>query len=356
MIYSPNTSNMKLIIKALVVVLISSGIAVKSYSQDLHLSQYDAAPLFFNPALSGNFDGIHRFIGNYKSQWRTYNTALLSYDRMLPANITLAGGKFGLGGIVTKDKAGETGYGYTQIKLIPSYHIPIIPNDILYLSAGLEFSMTQNGIDKNAVQTGSSIDPTTGQSTSGYDGLNNNVWYFDMAAGINAYTLVKGQYPVNLGITLCHLLKPGKSLVGTGTITNPRRFSVNANTVIRIDSSFSLLPSLIWLRQKPSDEINIGTFLKYNLKKQPYAGYFGCWYRVKDAIILGLAIDVPGFQPNHVLNIGFSYDVTLSSYATTAKNDKSKIGSNSFEVSIKYIIKKGLFKYAPPVKLNPVIF
>jgi len=354
-IYSPNTSNMKLIIKALVVVLISSGIAVKSYSQDLHLSQYDAAPLFFNPALSGQFDGNHRFIGNYKSQWRTYNTALFSYDRMLPENIKLAGGKFGLGGIVTKDKAGETGYGYTQVKLIPSYHITIIPGGILDLAAGLEFSMTQNGIDKNAVLTGSGID-SQGNTNPGYDGLNTSVWYFDMAAGINATTLIKDQYPVNLGITLCHLLKPGKSLVGSGTITNPRRFSVNANTVIRIDSSFSLLPSLIWLRQKPSDEINVGTFLKYNLKKQPYAGYFGCWYRVRDAIILGLAIDVPGFQPNHVLNIGFSYDVTLSSYATTAKNDKSKIGSNSFEVSIKYIIKKGIFKYAPPVKLNPVIF
>jgi len=347
---------MKLIIRSLVIVFISASIALKSYSQDLHLSQFDAAPLFYNPALSGNFDGIHRFIGNWKSQWKTYNSALLSYDAMLPDKFSLAGGKFGMGGIITKDKAGENSYGYTQIKLLPSFHIPIIPNDILYLSAGLDLTLTQNGINKNSVVTGSMIDPTSGISTSGLNDLNTSVWYFDMAAGINAYTMVKGIYPINLGITLSHILKPGKSLLGSTSINNPRRFSINSNTVIKLDSNFSLLPSLIWLHQNPSNEVNIGSFVKYSFKKVPYAGYLGCWWRVNDALVFGAAIDFPGFQPNHVVNFGISFDATLSSYATSASWDKSKVGSNSIEVSLKYIIKKGMFKYVPPVKLNPVIF
>jgi type IX secretion system PorP/SprF family membrane protein len=347
---------MKLIIKALVVVFISTGIAVKSYSQDLHLSQFDAAPLYFNPALSGNFDGIHRFIGNWRSQWNVYNSALFSYDAMLPDKFSVAGGKFGLGGIITKDQAGVNTYGYTNLHLLPSFHVPIIPNNILFLSAGIDLTMTQNGIDKSSVVTGSMFDPTTGNSTSGYNGLNTSVWYFDMAAGINAYSMVQGKYPINLGITLCHLLKPGKSLLGANSLGNPRRFNINANTVIPIDSNISLLPSLIWIKQNPSDEVNVGSFVKYAFKKSPYAGYLGTWWRVHDALIVGAAIDFPGFQPNHVVNVGISYDITLSGFAKSSTWDTRTVGKNSIEVSLKYIIKKGLFKYQPPVKLNPVIF
>ena len=344
---------MKLIIKALIIIIISTGLATKSYSQDLHLSQFDAAPLFFNPALSGNYDGIHRFIGNWKYQWKTYNTFLASYDRMLPFSV--AGGKFGLGGIITKDQAGATSYGYTQFKLLPSYHIPIIPNDILYLSAGLDLSMTQNGIDPSKIILGSDYDQN-GVATAGVDGMSKNTYYFDMAAGINAYSLVKGVYPINLGITLCHLLKPGKSLMGSNSINNPRRFNINANTIIRLDSNISFLPSLIWIKQNPSDEINVGSFARYEFKKVPYAVYLGSWWRIGDAMIIGAAIDFPGFQENHVVNFGVSYDVTLSAFSSSAKWDKKSVGSNSVEISLKYIIKKGLKKYIPPVKLNPVIF
>jgi type IX secretion system PorP/SprF family membrane protein len=345
---------MKLIIKALIVVLVSTGIAAKTYSQDLHLSQFDAAPLFFNPALSGNFDGVNRFIGNWKSQWKVYNSTLLSYDQMTP--LTVAGGKFGMGGMVIRDIEGTNSYGYNQLHLTPSYHVSIIPNNILFLSAGLDLSMTQNVIDPSTVILPSDFNQTTGTSTAGMTGLNKSTYYFDMSAGINAYTMVKGIYPINVGITLCHLLKPGSSLQGNYAINNPRRFNVNANTVIRLDSNFSLLPSLIYLDQGTSSELNIGTFVKYAFPKVPYAGYLGSWVRVGDAVIFGAAIDFPGFQPNHVVNFGISFDFTASAFAASSKWDSHSVGSNSVEVSLKYIIKKGLFKYIPPVKLNPVIF
>ena len=346
---------MKLIFRALVIISLASGLSTKSYAQDLHLSQFDAAPLFFNPALSGNFDGVHRFIGNWKSQWRTYNSILASYDRMLPDKFDVAGGKFGAGIMFSGDRAGETKYGYTQIKLLPSYHIPVIPNDILFLSAGLDMTLTQNGIDQSLIQMGSNIDPNTGLEIKGYD-ANSGLWYFDLAAGFNAYSLIRGKYPLNVGFTLNHLLKPGRSLVSGGSIKNPRRLSINANTVIPVNDKISFLPSLIWLKQKPSDEVNVGTFCKYATTKTPYAFYVGSWWRIGDAVIVGAAIDFPGIQPNHVVNLGISYDITLSSYKDLSKNDLSKIGNNSFEISLKYIIKKGLFKYVPPVKLNPVIF
>jgi hypothetical protein len=56
------------------------------------------------------------------------------------------------------------------------------------------------------------------------------------------------------------------------------------------------------------------------------------------------------------VNFGISFDFTASAFAASSKWDSHSVGSNSVEVSLKYIIKKGLFKYIPPVKLNPVIF
>lgn len=52
------------------------------FAQDAHLSQFDAAPLFYNPALAGTSPCEHRFIGNMKHQWGgVYRNYLLSYDR-----------------------------------------------------------------------------------------------------------------------------------------------------------------------------------------------------------------------------------------------------------------------------------
>jgi len=345
---------MKLYFRLLYVSILATTLTIKAYSQDLHLSQFDAAPLFYNPALSGNFDGVHRFIFNGKSQWNTYNTALLSYDCMLPSNITLADGKFGIGGIVTEDKSGTLGYGYTILHLMPSYHVSIIPNDILFLSAGLDISYTHVGYDLNKGIT--DYDPANGNPVNNLVGQT-STGYMDVAAGINAYSLIDGVYPVNLGFTLAHLLEPGKSMTNTSLkINTPRRININANSIYSITNKIVLLPSFIWLHQSTSNEINFGTYVKYIFPTNPYAAYIGGWWRVGDAAILGIAFDIPGFQSNHVVNVGLSYDITLGQFANSAKWDKSIAGSNSFEISIKYIIKKGLFRYTPPTKLNPINF
>ena len=54
-------------------------------AQDTHLSMYDAAPLFLNPAMTGVFKGDWRLHAQYRTQWKAvnfkpYNTALISLD------------------------------------------------------------------------------------------------------------------------------------------------------------------------------------------------------------------------------------------------------------------------------------
>ncbi len=55
------------------------------HAQDFHLSQYDAAALNTNPALTGAFRGNYRLHGHYRNQWSTvatrpFTTGLLAFD------------------------------------------------------------------------------------------------------------------------------------------------------------------------------------------------------------------------------------------------------------------------------------
>ena len=71
-------------------------------AQDTHFSQFDAAPLYYNPALAGVNECHNRIYTNYKGQWRTYNTFLMSYDQHLE-KVQLFGGSIGLGALVVAD-------------------------------------------------------------------------------------------------------------------------------------------------------------------------------------------------------------------------------------------------------------
>src|ERR1019366_1920087 len=64
------------------------------FAQDFHLSQYDALPMFLNPAMTGMFDGEYRVNAQYRTQWaaiatKPFTPSGISFD--MPVK------KFGMG-------------------------------------------------------------------------------------------------------------------------------------------------------------------------------------------------------------------------------------------------------------------
>ncbi|MCB9047123.1 MAG: type IX secretion system membrane protein PorP/SprF [Chitinophagales bacterium] len=53
-------------------------------AQDVHFTQFNAAPLILNPAFTGNFDGKMRASAIYRDQWRSvtvpFKTIAISVD------------------------------------------------------------------------------------------------------------------------------------------------------------------------------------------------------------------------------------------------------------------------------------
>jgi len=94
-------------------------------AQDFHLSLYDAAPLFLNPAMTGLVEGKMRLHAHYRNQWnaiayKPFTTALVSFD--------MPKGKWGFGGQVSNMRAGFGNYNVFQALGSVSYAVPIDKN------------------------------------------------------------------------------------------------------------------------------------------------------------------------------------------------------------------------------------
>ena len=84
-------------------------------AQDIHFSQYYAAPLELNPALTGNINGVFRATFNYRNQWfniptlntiAPYQTYQASFDMPILRE-RLENDGLGIGGMFYTDKAGD---------------------------------------------------------------------------------------------------------------------------------------------------------------------------------------------------------------------------------------------------------
>lgn len=322
---------------------------LSAVSQDTHFSQFDAAPLFYNPALSGVNECHNRIYTNYKGQWKTYSTFLMSYDQHLE-KVQLLGGTIGLGGLVVADYSGENSFGTTQFKLMPAYHYNM---GRLRISAGLDAAFNLVSVAEDNLRMGKNIDPVTGEYTTGSDLEHTMLFYYDMGLGLNGQYFITNKIPVNMGITLFRLFGSGGGGLAVSTKDakdNYRRFSLNANAVCPVGSKITLLPSFIYINQEMYNEMNFGSYVKCAIGEYTSvidAMYVGAWCRLQDALILGLAFDRP-INKNWTLQFGFSYDITLSSYRDANGWASTKnVGGDSFEFSLK------LLNCRLPILVNP---
>lgn len=335
----------KFIVIAVALVLLMQ----RAFAQDVHFSQFDAAPLYYNPALTGVDECHNRVYTNYKGQWNTYTTFLASYDQHLE-KVSLLGGEFGLGGLIVADYAGINNYGNTQVKIMPSYHYNIIPGK-LRLSTGLDAIFNLMSIAEDQIVMDDGIDLTTGKTTAGHNVEHTAKFYSDLGLGFNVQYSVTPTIPINVGATFFHLFGSGGGglAVADSKQGNYLRFSLNANALYPINTKLTLLPSFIYTNQKMYNEMNFGTYLKCTVGEYTSivdALYVGSWYRWKDALIFGLAFDKP-VNKNWMLQLGVSYDVTLSSYRESNNWASGANRGDSFELSVK------LLNCRLPIVVNP---
>lgn len=318
-------------------------------AQDPRFSQFYAAPLQLNPAMTGVFEGRWRANINYRDQWSSvlgkspFRTIAGAFDM----RFHVAGNDFvGVGLDVMRDQAGDSNFGINRGHLNFAYLKQVAGgkyrNDVQFLIAGAQLGAGQHSIDMNQLWFTAQYDPTTGAPNTSAsngeaitaNGSQQTDVYLDFNAGLMYYALFGDNTSIYVGGALNHLNGPTVSFLETQTPEELKmRWLAHAGGEIPLTDELSLLPAVMVMGQGPSFETTLGTNFRYtNHDWYEVAIRAGLWLR-DTKTVSGQHIEsfiVTAILEVERWNLGISYDITSSSLKT-ANNSRG-----AFELSLIY--------------------
>jgi len=317
-------------------------------AQDIHFSQYFESPVTLSPALTGTDKSYMRANLNYRNQWsifgKGYQTTAFSFDMPLLRG-KKKGSYLGAGLQVLNDKAGTTGLGRLNVAGSLSSILKVGGNSLL--SFGVQGSFNQRSINTGNVRWDNQFDGAAynaslpSNETSG----SQKKTFFDLGAGVafivngNTDNMTSGDnFEMIIGAGAYHLTQPNVAFQGTDK-TNMRYNGFLKMNFGLGSSNISLQPTAGYWRQGTLQEINLGTYLRYQLKSESqFTGFergmavsLGTFYRVNDAFFPILTFDYADYS------IGISYDINLSSLSPYSQ------GRGGFEIYLRFRDLNGIF-------------
>lgn len=303
-------------------------------AQDFHLSMYDAAPMFLNPALTGVVDANLRVHAQYRNQWRSvafkpYNTALISLDAPK--------GKWGFGGQIINMRAGVGNYNALQGMLSASYAVPLDKNRFNNISFGIQAGVTQKRIEAGLYTFDNQYTSANGgyfdQSLASGETFNRQSFITPQINAGFMYFNSKQQSRFNpfLGYSAFNLSYPVETFYSTNNRL-PIRHYVHAGTRINITELFYVIPKALIMLQKNASEQLYSVDVGYFFKESEFYLLGGINYRVKDASV----VYIGARKNNYIAKI--AYDANVSSLKDVSKY------RGAFEISFTYMAKKSKAK------------
>ncbi len=289
-------------------VLIIFFTAPVSKAQDMHFTQFFSSPLYLNPAFAGA-NVCSRISTAYRNQWpgisMTYKSYLFSADHYLQRF------NLGIGLLFGNDVAGTGELKTTTISPMFAYEVKV--NRKFAMRFGLQPGVGVKSINFNALIFGDQI--ARGGNVATLETPTQTKTYFDIGAGALFYTKVFWG-----GLSVYHLTRPDVALMGNGDGLLPIKYSAHGGAKIVLNPKMrnlyeqrSFSPAFNYRGQKEFDQLDIGLYFTQ------YIINLGLWYR---GIPLFKAYK-PGYSNNDAvalifgiktdrLNIGYSYDITIS--------------------------------------------
>ncbi|NVK83638.1 MAG: PorP/SprF family type IX secretion system membrane protein [Cytophagia bacterium] len=302
--------------KSIIYLFLLLSILTKAQAQDAQLTQFYNAPLYMNPAFAGSIE-LSRVGFNQRIQWptlaQTVETSSAYYDNHF------ANTPHGIGIIATRTRESVAKLRYTYIA--GQYSSRLELNDSWVFQLGVEGRWFQKDADFEELLFSDQIDLANGiiASTSA-DFIQGQYQKsgFDMGLG---GVLFSGS--TWIGMSIFHLLEPDDSF-GGGESKIPRFFTVHAgqkfylkkgrrrNTLSYSFQERSVSLAANYKSQGPFSQLDVGvqTYL------EPFYG--GVWYRGIPIQSVGSinksesVIILAGVQLREGVNIGYSYDITVS--------------------------------------------
>ncbi|MCB0514615.1 MAG: PorP/SprF family type IX secretion system membrane protein [Chitinophagales bacterium] len=304
--------------KILFVLMIIGTSLLQVSAQDLHYTQFYAAPLQYNPANTGNFNGSYRVGAILRSQWASvtvpYQT-VSAYSDFALVQDEYANNWIGLGLHVSMDRAGDGILQTFNASGNVAFHKDLSAG--IYISLGGSFGYTQKSIDFSKLRFNSQWNETyfdielPSNESYDYETRGN----LDVAAGVALTFELSEDLILNVGSALLHVNEPIESFYFTDNLHGNNRRNTRLvsylNAEYHLNDYFYLQPGVFFGSERKARELMLGsnavfvlqTGTAYQKGSQVWAGL---WYRNKDAIapVLGYA-----WGTTRAL---FSYDINIS--------------------------------------------
>jgi len=308
-------------------------LALEINAQDIHFSMFYKAPIFLNPANTGNFEGKWRIMTNYRNQGNLntdfYSTGIVSFD--IPFYYFKKIG--GIGITFLNDRTSNNTLQTNQLIVSNSYFVQMSSKSVLQL--GLSLGLGNKFLSNNGQTFPNQFDNTIGLFNSTLNNHENfetyNKWFLDLSWGV-VWSYNNKSLKCNVGLSMFHFNKPNLDFTTTNFALMPK-YQIHWFLEKTINKVFFIRPKFIYSNQNKATEMLLGSefgiILGDEFFKNIYIGGFmrGGFARNQDAMIINL-----GFYYKHI-KVNFSYDYNIVQ-SEMYNHDQT------FEVALLYIFPK----------------
>lgn len=291
-------------------------------AQDAQLSQYDAAAVRLNPALTGMFENSDfRVSSNLRSQWSSLGNNFLTTAFAVDMSMNRQYGfgaylnNYNMAGTMNNFQAGVSG----------AYNVSSSKN--YTLSAGVNLGLIYKKVNDNKLVWDAQYDRDHFDSDLPSGELFQKMGRLmpDLGVGVAYRSTNKNKMLNPFGnFALFHVTTPDESILRQEQSDLPIRYSVNAGTYITVSEGIDIIPQGLYMRQGSDQQVQVGVMGKVDLMNGVYGVVGGASYRLDDAIIAQVGIK----HGNNYYRI--SYDVNTSALRSYTHNN------GAFEFSIVY--------------------
>jgi type IX secretion system PorP/SprF family membrane protein len=304
----------------LVLAFITAGIA---NAQDGQLSQYEAAPVVLNPALTGMYEQADfRMSTNVRSQWSSLSSSFLTtafaYDMSFQK-------RYGFGTYFTNyNMAGVMNT--FQFGTTAAYNVSD-PKAHHTLSVGVNLGLIYKKVnDQQLLWDSQYADGYFNSDLPSGELVQKGARLMpEVAAGV-AYRSTDPRKRVNPfgNFGLFHVTTPDESIFRTQKSDLPIRYMVNGGFRVEVMDDIYIVPMGLYMRQGNDQLINFGVLSEIGIMGSMYSAVAGVSCRLNDAVIAQV-----GLKHKNAM-YRFSYDINTSALkAYTNKN-------GAFEFSVIY--------------------
>ncbi|GIV33800.1 MAG: hypothetical protein KatS3mg031_1335 [Chitinophagales bacterium] len=297
--------------------------------QDLHFSQFFAAPLSTAPSNTGFFKDDWRIGGNFKSQWPwAINNAVFNYRTFaVYADFSFLKNQkrkawMGAGILFQNDRTGDGRLTTNRAYGSFAYHQAFGIMRKYVLSLGVNMGVVHKAIDYSRLYFNDQWDADNllfDKSLSSTEPTDKDaLLYYDMSVGAHFTYVHNEDHQLSVGGSLFHLLRPQESFPGVRNNLGLRPV-VHALAYTRINKRVHLEPGFLFMYQKKAQEYIVSLLAGFRIlsesKVKNSIVFLGTAYRPKDAFI-----PVIGYQYK-TIRLLLNYDVNLSTLTAASRAD-----------------------------------